>query len=50
MAYAGHEGIVRLLVENGANVNAVNKNLDTALILTIRSGIYKKNLFFEQNL
>lgn len=36
--HIGHEGIVRLLIENGADVNAVNMNIDTALIAAIKEG------------
>lgn len=40
MTHTGHYNVVRLLIENGANVNAVNGEMETAFILTIRSGIY----------
>lgn len=45
--HIGHDGIVRLLVENGADVNAVNVNFDTALTSATREGKLKhvKSLF-----
>lgn len=34
----GHESIVRLLLENGAGINAINKYNNTALILAVWAG------------
>lgn len=36
----GHEKIVELLIENGADVNIVNNDKNTALILAVNQGSY----------
>lgn len=38
----GHESIAKLLIENGANVNAVNKNNNSALISAALNGNMKR--------
>lgn len=40
MIFVGKESIMRLLIENGADVNTVNTKNNSALILTIDKGIY----------
>lgn len=49
--HIGHEGIVRLLIENGADVNAVNIYRNSALNLAIVHGIiHTKNVkSFKKN-
>lgn len=42
----GHEKIVRLLIENGAAVNALNANGDSALISSIVGGNHWKVAIF----
>lgn len=37
--YTGNEDIVRMLVEHGADVNAVDADNNTALTFSIRQGI-----------
>lgn len=39
MAHTGHEGVVRVLIENSADINAINVyNNNTALIMAIHNG------------
>lgn len=38
MIHIGRENIVSSLVEHGADINATNKNKNSALILAIKSG------------
>lgn len=38
---AGHEAVVRLLIENGANINVVNKCGNSVLNLAARKGILR---------
>lgn len=43
----GHENIVKLLIENGADVNAVNMYNNTALILSLdQGGNFKFEIYF----
>lgn len=39
MAHTGNENIVRLLIENGANINTLNMYNNVTLILAIANGI-----------
>lgn len=43
MFIAGHEGAVRLLIENGINLNRVNNVNNSALILAINGGNLQRN-------
>lgn len=45
----GHENIVRLLIENGADINAVNADNDSVFILAITEGIHRNMYFFKKN-
>lgn len=38
--HTGHDKIVRLLVENGAEIDVVNTDNDTPLLLAVESGIF----------
>lgn len=40
---AGHEAVVRLLVENGAHVNTLNKHNDAAVNLALDKGNHSKD-------
>lgn len=55
--FTDHENIVRLLIENGIELNTLNKFNNTALIVAIFEGnrsdisktlLYKKSLFFSK--
>lgn len=41
--FTGHENIVGLLIEKGADIDAINARSDTALILALEKGIYLKD-------
>lgn len=40
--YTGQENVVRLLVDNGADVNIIDAQNNTALIWAISEGIHSK--------
>lgn len=45
----GHENIMRLLIENGADINAGNSdNMSSLLIPAILGGIQKKSIFLQK--
>lgn len=46
----GYESTVRLLIENGADVNIVNNFNNTALILAISEGFYLKIVIVMQKM
>lgn len=46
MTHTGHERIAKLLVETGANPNALNMYNDSALIIAIKNGIRCKIVNF----
>lgn len=41
MLYTGQEGVARLLIENGADINIANIYNNTPMLSAIREGIYK---------
>lgn len=41
----GHESVVRLLIENGADINARNGNKDSALSLAVLNGDIIKYIY-----
>lgn len=42
------QSLVKFLVENGADINAVSKNNDSVLILAIRKGKLFKNCYYTR--
>lgn len=47
--YTGSDRMVKLLIENGADINAANTENLTALILAIFLGIHENLKFFKEN-
>lgn len=46
--HSGHQEVVKLLLENGANINANNKHMDTALLLAVFTGNFHLKMIVHQ--